>query len=221
MKKVVFTAALLMIICVSFAQRFTYGLKAGVNITGAISYNKAANATLAAMGYPVKDMIFSSRLCAAFHGGAFVNLALGKKWYLQPEVLYSSQQYKLRSHYSYYDLSGVASLDFDLTCINVPIMMQYRIKPRLYLEAGPQIGFLTKINVKGTSTHFGGQTRDMLSQSNTVECSLALGLGYQLQKIPLGFYTRATLGLTNVLTTKEASYRNYIGQAGIFYQFGK
>lgn len=223
MKKITATAIALFVYgsTALFAQHITYGIKGGANITGGVNYSQAANGSLAEMGFPATDLHFKSRLLFAYHAGVYGNVTLSKKLSLQPEVLYSNQQYKLRAPYNVYGMSGTAELYFKLQYINIPVMVQYHTSPRFYIEAGPQAGILLSIKGTGSATQFGSETKDLKSSSRTIDLSLAAGAGYHLPKLPVGFYARVTGGLNPVIKNNNGSYRNYQGQLGVYLQLRK
>lgn len=135
MKKVILVAVVAVIAMVSVNAQTSFGAKAGLN-----------SATL------IGD-VDGNKSLIGFHVGVFAEITLADSFYLQPELLYSTQGTD-----DYLNLKDKLNLDY----INIPIMFKYDVANRFYLEAGPQIGFLVSaeredVDVKDIfeSTDFG------------------------------------------------------------------
>lgn len=193
MKKTILSVALAVcaILTVS-AQKPTFGVKGGLNF---------ANLT---------NNEDSKRLVSG-HIGGFVNFEIAKNLSIQPEILYSGQG----SKYDGNDIEDETSIKTKY--INIPVMVQYRFIPELFVEAGPQIGFMTA--AKG---EVGKISVDIKDQMKAIDFSLGLGVGYQFP-IGIGVSARYMFGLSNVIDNDETGdpekYKNTVGQIGVFYTF--
>jgi hypothetical protein len=149
-----------------------------------------------------------SKTRASIFAGGFVNIAFDKSLSIQPELLYSGQGSK------YEDLFNIKSTT-KLGYINIPVMVQYRLVPEFYLEAGPQIGFLAGAHAKS-----GKVTVDVKDAYKSVDFGLGFGLGYQFP-IGLGVGARYMFGLSNIVDTDndDLKQKNSVAQIGVFYTF--
>lgn len=172
------------------AQNVKFGVKGGLNIS------KLTNTD-------------GSKALAGFHAGGLVNIGLNESWAIQPEVLYSSQGTKAEK-----GIFGLtASNTLNLNYINVPVMVQYSIVPAFYLEAGPQVGFLTAGKVKS-----GGVSVDIKDSMKSIDFGLGFGFGYKFD-MGLGISGRYNFGLTNVYDSDKIDGKNSVAQIGLFYTF--
>jgi len=160
-----------------------FGLKAGLNIS------------------TVSNMDANSK--AGFYGGAFANIPVAQDFSVQPEVLYSGMGAK-----SKYNSSDKLNLDY----IAVPVMFQYNALPNLYLEAGPQFGFL--ISAKGRNNI------DVKDNLKTFDFGLGLGAGYYFTQ-NIGVNVRYVAGLTDIAKNRIGgdSSKNGVFQVGLAYKF--
>src|SRR5260221_14442279 len=118
MKKIIITAALL---CGIALFNNNVHAQAEIGVKGGINFANVSN--------------FGNDARVGGNVGLFVHARLDKNWCLQPEVLYSSEGTRFMSD------NGERTLA--LNYIQVPVMLQYFPVKQFYLEAGPQVGFLT------------------------------------------------------------------------------
>ncbi len=122
MKKIAFTIMLLMIVSTGFSQSFSFGPKAGANVSNYTGGN------------------FKSDALVGFHLGGLLNFGIGSVFSIQPEVLFSTQGAKIP------DNSGVKT-DYKVSYVSVPVMLRLKSRGGFYIEAGPQASFKTGENV--------------------------------------------------------------------------
>ncbi len=125
---------LLLILLVMFSlpvfAQFHVGVKAGANVT------------------KVEGKSFKDEFRSGYALGAFAEIKLSKKLYLQPELLIN--QYNTRLDTSYNNLlgnvfNGLTSVKLDY--LSVPILLNYRLGGGfISLQAGPQYGILIDKN---------------------------------------------------------------------------
>lgn len=195
MKKVVLTAVAVLGFVVSNAQEVKYGAKLGLNMS---NFAGDAENTDAKLGFQV---------------GGFAEIKITDKFAVQPELMFSAQGAKSEESYS---SGGYTSLSEDtqkFNYINIPVMAKYYATEKLYIEAGPQIGFLmsAKSEYKETVT-FGGETEvtsgsdDVKEFVNSTDFGLGLGLGFNFTE-NIGAGLRYTSGLSNLAKDAPAGYK--------------
>lgn len=191
------------------AQDIKIGAKAGLNL-----------ASVAGDGIEAKSR-------TAFHIGGMAEIPINATFYLQPELLFSSQGYKLDNGN---DGNGV------LNYISVPVIGKYYVTEALSIEAGPQIGYLLSATIK-VDNNGGGinapspDTKTANSKASTAlldsdikeffkntDISFGIGAGYKLEN---GIYlsARYNLGLSNISADSSESVRNsvFMLSAGYFF----
>jgi hypothetical protein len=172
------------------AQNVKFGVKGGLNLSKLTSTDGA-------------------KVLAGFNAGALANFKLDESWAIQPEVQYSTQGTKAQK-----DILGLLTTEgtMKLDYINVPVLAQYHIES-FYLEAGPQVGFMTAAKAKS-----GNVTVDVKDSVKTVDFGLNFGFGYQLD-MGLGIGARYNFGLTNVYDSDKIDRKNSVAQIDLFYIF--
>ncbi|HYC40718.1 MAG TPA: porin family protein [Chitinophagaceae bacterium] len=115
MKKVLVAAAAILIFIVrAEAQRTSFGIKGGINVSSLKIKNGA--------DYEAKT---------GFHAGGLAHIHLNNRFAIQPELLLSLQGGERNENNR-----------INLTYLNMPVIVQYMILDGLRLQTGPQIGFL-------------------------------------------------------------------------------
>lgn len=111
--------------------QFHVGFKVGTNIT------------------KVDGASFKNQFKYGYHLGAFAEIGLGKKWGLQPEVLFNQYSTTLDSNYKhiYQNVFSNDQTKVRLGYLTVPVLVSYKLIPKvLMLQAGPQFGILIDKN---------------------------------------------------------------------------
>lgn len=111
----------MMITHAALAQ-FTVGIKAG--------------ATLG----KVDGKAFKDEFNTGYHLGGFLELGLGSRVGLQPEVLFNQLQTRRDTAFS--SVLRPSVTDIKLNYLSIPILLNYKLGNVLYLQAGPQFGIL-------------------------------------------------------------------------------
>lgn len=118
-----FCAALLLCSLTSSAQLFKIGAKAGA------SMNK------------ITGQSFSEKFVYGYHVGGYIEIGLGKKFSIQPEVLFNQVNTDTSSKFSsIYAFNNVS--DIQLKYLSIPVILNYKLTNLLSLQAGPQFGIL-------------------------------------------------------------------------------
>jgi hypothetical protein len=184
MKKTIIAAVMLcgIILFNTADAQTTVGVKGGLNISNLSNWN------------------VDNRVSG--HVGVFLNSRINQNWAIQPEILYSGQGVR----YSLPDGNKTQAVDY----ITVPIMVQYYPVRRFYVEAGPQIAFLTRANVHNRTTD---HTSDVSAAYKKTDAGINVGVGINATN-NLGFFARYDFGLVDVTQT-NLNYKNMVGQVGI------
>jgi hypothetical protein len=139
--------------------------------------------------------------------GTFIKL--NDKWALTPEVKLLSPRgannVKPMSDYS--NVLSDVKYEFNLGFIDVPVLAQYRITPKLFTSAGPQISFLTRGRQEAKGNLPNGQPvtvkEDMKGNFESLYFSVPLELGYSLHTARdgkgLNIKMRYNIGMTEMI----------------------
>jgi len=121
----------ILIACLFFSQaaisQLKFGVKAGANI------------------FKVDGKSFKDEFRYGYHVGGFVEIGLGGKLGLQPEVLFNQYQTRVDSSFKnvYQNaLNFSDNRDLKLGYLSVPIVLNYKLANILSLQVGPQFGIL-------------------------------------------------------------------------------
>jgi Outer membrane protein beta-barrel domain len=175
MKKLFLSIVIIVFTIVSLNAQASFGAKAGVNFSNLSE----------------DDMDWKSK--TGFNIGLFVEVEITDLFLFQPEILFSTQGAKIEE-------SG-AELKINTTVVNVPLMFKYKAAEKFYIEAGPQIGFLTKAEMEFT---YDGDsvTEDVKDDAKSIDFSLNFGLSIDvIESLFVG--ARYSFGLSNISDDKE------------------
>jgi Outer membrane protein beta-barrel domain len=167
----------------TFSQTIKWGIKGGVNFSDVIGNAFPGDTAGTLIGY---------------HAGGFCTIKL-PFISIQPELLISTAGTKLRTN-------DVAQ-KIKLTYISMPIMLQVKIFPAVYIEAGPQFSY--KIGEDVSSSNLRGLI-------NNLDLSAGGSIGFKL--LFLSAYARYMAGISKVgdfNSNTTPNFRNGVLQAGI------
>jgi hypothetical protein len=168
---------LVALLCVSAAVHAqSFGLKAGMNST-TISGSSLATSKI------------------AFHVGAWGEFKMAEKVSIMPELVYSAQGSAITG----------SSDKVNLSYLNIPVMLNYYMTDNIFIQAGPQIGFLMSAATEST----GGST-DIKQYLSSTDFTLGFGLGGQWDNFMANF--RYNLGITD--TIADENFKQSIGVTG-------
>ncbi len=207
MKKIILSSLFVLAVSFTYAQKAEFGIKGGLN-----SSNFSGD---------TEGIDFKSRI--GFNLGAFASVKLSEKITIQPEIFYSTLGAKAVNFTLVYDdmlLTG--DVKFNLSYINVPVMIKYYVADKFNIEAGPQIGFLTSAK---TSTKLDGSSQtvdeDIKDSFESVDFGLNFGAGYDItNNISAGI--RYSLGLANIAKTEpgdNSELKNNVFSLSVGYKF--
>lgn len=152
MKKIILLALALSLSFGAFAQ-FSWGVKAGLNITSITG----------------DDVDAKSKV--GFNAGAFAEYSINDWFAISPELLYSAQGCK-----GDVDEADVA-LRFNY--INIPILAKFYVLEKLSVETGPQLGFVVSAKAKADDV----TAKMDSDFYNSFDFSWAVGATYNFGKV--------------------------------------
>ena len=123
--------AILLVSTATTMAQFHIGVKAGANIT------------------KIEGKSFKEQFRSGYHAGAFAEIGFGKKFGIQPEVMFNQYSTTVDSNFSHIYQNvfnpGYAS-NIKLNYLTVPLLLTYKFLGPLSLQAGPQFGVLIDQN---------------------------------------------------------------------------
>jgi hypothetical protein len=171
------------------------GVKAGFNLS-------SFNATYA------PDVSYSS--LKNINAGLVLSLPLSSRFSIQPEAVYSGEGGSI----NIINVNGA----YNYQLLNIPVLIKYMTASRIFIETGPQAGFLLGAQLKED----GFSSANIKGDTKSTTFSWAFGLGYQLP-MNLGLDARYNVGLTDVakgsVPYNGSSIKNNVLQIGIYYLF--
>ena len=173
MKTKLLSLAVVLFISQSMMAQFHLGIKGGANIT------------------KVDGKSFKEEFKYGYHLGGFAEIGLGKKFVLQPEVLFNQYSTTVDSNYDhiYQDVFNPShQRNVKLNYLSIPILLDYKLIGPLYLQAGPQLGIL--IDQSKTLLQNGGEAFK--------NGDFSLLAGAQLKLANLRITGRYAVGLNNI-----------------------
>jgi hypothetical protein len=161
MRSKLFLLITLVILGHTAMAQFSLGIKGGVNIT------------------KIDGRAFSEEFRYGYHLGGFAEIGLGRKFSIQPEVLFNQYNTRTDSTFRnvYQNTTNLSNYqDVKLNYLSIPILLNYKLGI-ISLQAGPQFGVL--ISQDKTLLENG---REAFSKG---EFSLAGGAQINLSKLKL------------------------------------
>lgn len=203
----------------------TFGVKAGFNAS-----------TISRSDYNDDYYGNDQKMKAGFNAGVFVNIPVAEKFSIQPELLFNQLGSKSETRYRDSQGNQMVTIEgndkINLNYLALPVMVQYNILPQLYVEAGPEFGFLLGGKSKGdvTITERSGNFTSYQSEEysddinmdrfNRFNVGIGVGAGYYFTP-QFGVTARFTAGLTNIMKDNFDAFkaRNNAFQVGVAYKF--
>lgn len=152
MKKLAITIMFAAISSFAMAQSFSFGPKAGLNISNYTGGNIESDARV------------------GYHLGGLLNFGIGNHFSIQPEVLFSTIGAKV-------DRSGNKD-DFKISYVTVPVMLKLKTTGGFYVELGPQVGFRTSTNIPNQTIENFANNLDLAAAGGIgYQSNIGLGIG--------------------------------------------
>lgn len=166
-----FVAVLFFITATAQAQTFKAGVKFGTTVNKLSGYS------------------FSEKFTFGYHAGAFAEIKLSDRLFLQPEVLFSQVNTDTSSQFrQLYQLNASTLSNIKLSYLSVPLLLNYKLNKVISLQAGPQYGILID------------QNKNLLQNGREAFRSGDFSLlgGVQLKLANVRIYGRYAIGLQNI-----------------------
>lgn len=180
MKKIILAIAALTIgSTTAIAQDNSYGIIAG--------YNASKIDNVGGTGF--------SDNRGGFHAGFIAEFGINQKWAWEATVMYSEEGEAF--------VENGTNTDIKYTNINIPVQAKYYITNGLSVHGGPQVGFITKIELDN-----GNGPQEIVRNVNS-HFALTAGLGYDLD---MGLFAKVSLahGLTDTVQNRDFTNRERI-----------
>ena len=177
MKTTILSLALLLFIGSSaFSQSFSLGIKGGANLG------------------KIEGQAFKDEFSLGYHVGGFATIGLGKKFAIQPEVLFNQINNDTTTSFS--DVFKVKNAkDIQLKYLSIPLLLNYNVAPFLTLQVGPQFGILLN---KNDNLFQNGQNAFKSGDFSLVG-------GVQLKLLKFRIYGRYVGGLTDLRNIQSSN----------------
>jgi hypothetical protein len=129
------------------------------------------------------DNSSSNAMKIGYHFGGVVELGIGDHLVLAPGILYSLKGYQDKDN---------SDLKLNLTYLEIPINVKYKLESGLNFFAGPYAGFIMSAKATDGTTDI-----DVKDFVESTDFGLNVGLGYDLES-GLGFSAQYGLGLMDI-----------------------
>jgi len=212
---------------VMFGQKFSFGIKAGVNYSNVIS------------DYPkdVAPIDINTFYKPGFQIGGFTEMKISEKFSLQGELLYLNYNYGSDFSYGYNQDSSenilfdtLEDLESKNSALSIPIVFKYYFIDKLALQFGPQFDYTFK--EKGTRADYVGDSGagdswfekgdfvkgEYSENINEFSWGLDVGLGYDLNE-KMGLEFRYNYGFDKDNESYNTTLNNSIFQLNFQYKF--
>ncbi|MEP6583781.1 MAG: porin family protein [Ginsengibacter sp.] len=150
------------------AQKFSFGVKAGANLS------------------KISGKSFKDEFAFGYHAGVFASIG-GDKFYVQPEVIFNQVNTDTATSFSQvYQFNKINSIQ--LQYLSVPVLLGYKLNKIISLQAGPQFGIILDQNKDLLQNG-----KDAFKSGN-----FSVVGGVQLNLLKLRVYGRYVGGITNI-----------------------
>ncbi len=133
---------------------------------------------------------YSEKYTLGYHVGGFMEIPLGKKWAVQPEVLWNQVNGDTATNFRqvYTELQNQDLKNPQLNYLSIPLLLSYKPAKFISFQAGPQFGIL--LNKDKTLIDNG---KDAFKDGD-----LSMLFGAQLNILSFRVYGRYAIGLNNI-----------------------
>lgn len=176
---------------ISQAQKFQFGIKAGLDI------------------HKIEGQSFDEKFAYGYQAGAFAVVPLSEKFAIQPEIIFSQVNVDTSSDItSTYDFKNLDKVK--LKYFKIPLLLNYNPNKFVSLQAGPQFGIL--LDDESTLLENG--------KSAFKKGDFSMIAGLQLNISSIKIYGRYGIGLNNIndIDNKE-KWKNQNIQLGVGFKF--
>ena len=169
--------------------RFHFGLKAAADL------HKIAGAP------------FRQEVNLGYSFGAFAEIGLPGKVGIQPEIYYSQLNPRTVDNASaIYGFNGITKAK--LSYINIPVLLNLKLSPVLFVQAGPQFGIMTD------------KSKNMLQNGSAAFKSGDVGFaaGVQVNVTKIKIFARYIAGLNDVDNGSSGKWHNQTLHVGLGFR---
>lgn len=207
MKKVILSAIAIIAFGFVNAQEVKFGIKTGMNLSNWTGDTK----------------VRSLKYIFGINAGGFAEIKVSDRFGIQPEILYSTQGTKNKNFGAYVDgRFRKGDIKMDLSYINIPVMFKYSTDGKSFMEAGPQIGFLTSAKARTKIDGFSETVEeDVKKIFKSLDFGINIGAGYNFNKHLLTSL-RYNIGLANIAKTEpgeDMKIHNSVFSLSMGYKF--
>lgn len=198
MKKIILMTAVLIAAVYSVSAQFSIGPKVGLN--------------LSEEHYGVKAIDDDIKFKPGLNAGLFGRYEMNHRFDIQMELLYSQQGYKATIYHL--DFDGITLQDgFKVRThyLNIPLLLKYYPLKRVYIEAGPQVGFCMNAKFISDDDEIGSITIDDYKKT---DFAVAGGVGFYLG-YGVSFNARYIHGF--IKTLPDTDFKNRVFQFSLAY----
>jgi len=173
MKSKLFGLITVLLVSTAAMAQFHIGVKAGANIT------------------KIEGKSFKEQFRSGYHLGGFAEIGFGKKFGIQPEVVFNQYSTRVDSNFSHIYENvfnpGYAS-NIKLNYLSVPLLLTYKFLGPLSLQVGPQFAVLIDQN----------KTLLQNGQQAFKNGDFSMVAGAQLKLLKFRLTGRYVVGLNNI-----------------------
>jgi len=187
-----------------------FGIKTGMNI-GKFTPNKNS------IDYKYKF---------GFYAGGFMNISLKEKLEFQPELLFALQGSRVlvkglnipNFDFNGNPISNSNTYDFEYEIneltISIPLIVKVFLSNQLYLESGPQIGFIIERSLNSSQQILDGEDDSFIirESDDSFDFGVSLGLGYKVSE-RVNLNSRLYSGLIK----RDDKIKSFVMNIGIEY----
>lgn len=177
--------------------QLSFGVKSGVNIA------------------TTKDLIAFSKNRVGWNAGVFATIPVSKKFFVQPELLYSTKGHRTK-YQPGADSKSVTRLNY----LNLPILLGYKIDKKTCFVLGPELGYLASARLQYSNTESLDVSKNYPPK---FDIGLDVGISYRVVK-KIGVEVRYSFGLNTLYSVDAIGNRysdtkgaNRVFQIGITY----
>ena len=190
-KLIVLSFFLLSFSAISYAQKFQFGIKGGVDI------------------HKIDGQSFDEQFAYGYQAGLFATVPLSNRFGIQPEVIFSQVNIDTSNDISSpYDFNNLDKVK--LKYFKIPLLLNYNPNKFVSLQVGPQFGIL--LDDESTLLENG--------KSAFKKGDFSMLAGLQLNISSIKIYGRYGIGLNNIndIDNKE-KWKNQNIQLGVGFKF--
>jgi opacity protein-like surface antigen len=180
MRKIILSAIAVMAFGFMNAQETRFGVKGGLNISTVVGGD-----------------VENTKSLVGFHVGGFAEIFVVNRFFIQPELLFSTQGTKVDGPFG-------TDGDLKLNYLNIPVLAKYYIVDKKFsVEAGPQLGVLLSAKA---------EDEDVKDFTRSVDFGFNIGAGYSFtENLSIGL--RYTIGLSPISDEDIDSEEDYYDSA--------